>query len=240
VSTPPTIIATTPVPNDPDVVLGSAIILTFDQKIDTSTLNDATFSLTGPGQSGILTTAELLETDTKIDAAREYVTGAFTFAEITGGDAVERTVATFTPNKPLRSGAAYLVLVVGSGSILTAGAVKNLDGDAMGQSYQFGFTTGTLSLATPPSPALLPTELSHIDPATIEVRPRAVMGNDLTREIELLFPANIDPASITAADIGVSVEAILGDASVEIPPDLSSSVTIQGNKLIVRVTGWPA
>ena len=66
------------------------------------------------------------------------------------------------------------------------------------------------------------------------------MGNDLTREIEIIFPGNIDLNSITPEDIEVSVEAILGDASVEIPPDLSSSVTIQGNKLIVRVTGWPA
>jgi hypothetical protein len=70
------------------------------------------------------------------------------------------------------------------------------------------------------------------------VHPRAVVGNDITQVIELVFPAPIDPTSFDAADIGISVDPLVNDPLVAVPTNLQSTVQVDGNKIIVTITGW--
>ena len=57
----PVVLQATPSDQETDVVLGQAIIVAFDQALDTSTLNDSTFSLTFPAPTQVLTSGQLVE-----------------------------------------------------------------------------------------------------------------------------------------------------------------------------------
>ena len=48
---PPVVVSVEPSNLETDVILGIPIIISFDQVIDPTTVNDATFALTGPGTS---------------------------------------------------------------------------------------------------------------------------------------------------------------------------------------------
>lgn len=50
----PNVVAVEPGNSETDVVLGTPIIVTFDQEIDATTITDATFCLTGPGTSEVV------------------------------------------------------------------------------------------------------------------------------------------------------------------------------------------
>lgn len=229
----PLVQSVTPLNLATSVVLGTMITVTFDQLMDTSTISDKTFSVTGPGQTGILAPEEIIAEDPSIVTGREYITGDFSFATVSG-----KTVVTFTPRVPLRKNATYDVLLVGTDSELTSTFIKNVVDEVMALTYEWSFTTGDLNVVTPPDQSPLPALQSHIDPNAIRVLPRPVLGNDLSQMIELIFPDNIDPSSFNLADILVSVEAMLGDPSVVIPPGLLAQAVINGRRLQITITGW--
>jgi hypothetical protein len=67
-----------------------------------------------------------------------------------------------------------------------------------------------------------------------------VVGNDLTQVIELIFPADLDPTTFAMADIAVSVDPLVNDPLAPVPSGLQSTLEVQGNKLIITITGWPS
>ena len=56
----PNVVELIPGNNETDVILGTPIVVTFDQEIDVTTINDATFSLTGPGTSEVVNAENLV------------------------------------------------------------------------------------------------------------------------------------------------------------------------------------
>jgi hypothetical protein len=261
----PTILSTSPGNGATGVVLGSNIIITFDVDINQSTVNSSTFSLMGPGQTGVIEPDGLVEDSPTVYTGREYITGVFTFPDT-------KTIA-FTPSRPLRPGVTYTVILTGSDSSLAINVVKSASGDPLVNTLMFQFTTGTLNVITPPVQNPLPSALTPLLPQDITVIPRPAVNNDLTQQITLYFPDNIDPSSIDAAysnpalaedlfgtihfgtgtqsteltvsdstpldDILVSVDPIVGDPSVVVPPGLTFSVAINGNRLEILVGNWP-
>jgi hypothetical protein len=221
--TPPTIISVTPAVDDTDVVLGTQIIVVFSFLMNHSTINDGTFSLTGPGQTMIATPDQMIAEDPVAVTGREYITGTFGFDDTIGNGL--QTQVTFNPSKPLRPDIEYTVLVMGSGGALTADAVADIYGNKMVGSYTWNFTTGELNLVIPPPQSPVPGASPQIDPATIIVIPRQTgnkaVGADLTQEIDLIFPDSVSlvPYDPTP-DILTSIEAILGDPDVVVPSGL--------------------
>jgi hypothetical protein len=59
------------------VVLRTQITLTFDQAIDITAIDESTFSVTGPGQTQILTAGQLIAKDGDTLLSREYIEGPF-------------------------------------------------------------------------------------------------------------------------------------------------------------------
>lgn len=233
----PTILSVSPSPNQADVVLGQPIEILFDQPIDTASLSTKTFALIGPGQASIVDAENLIRKDGQLQTGREYVTGAFAFpAPETGQEQNQKVV--FTPSRPLRPNVSYTVLIVGRASLVAQSYVQNPGGESLATSYQYTFKTGELNAATPPSVSpLRPVnawEKPKLASADILVRPRKVVGNDLTQEIELVFPGPIDPASINLAEIVVAGEPFLNDPGTEIPSS-TAEVRLEGNRLIVTV-----
>ena len=123
----PNVLSVSPGDQSTDVVLGTPIQVTFDQAIDTTTISDATFSLSGPGQTEIIT-AQGMSTLNRLPATgREYIPGTFGFTTNTSG----ATVVTFTPAHPLRENVTYNVMIAGGGGLLTTAGVKNPGGEEM-------------------------------------------------------------------------------------------------------------
>lgn len=233
----PQVISTFPLHEDTDIPLGISVKITFDQLIDISTISEGTFSLYGPGQVGLISPDQLVARDPSPIEGREYLEGSFFFAT----NPSSQTEVTFTPNRPLRPGTLYTVLLVGSSSLLSTEVVKNTLDEPMVQSYLFVFTTGSLDVTVPPPVSPLPSQLTRIDPSAIMVRPRENVGADLTQVIELIFPDEIDPG-FDPTTVLVGVEAILRDSDVQVPSGLSASVQIDpsdGKKLLVTISGWP-
>jgi hypothetical protein len=233
--TPPVITAVTPLANATDVVLGTKVTVTFDQIIDHTTINDATFSLQGPGQTAIITPEQTTDEEPTAIQGREFITGTFTFDETTQAG---KTIVTFKPDKPLDPNKTFSVLILGGQGVLSAQGVTNVSGQLMGSSYTWNFTTGQLNLIAPPAQSPLSLR-QRIDTTQIKIVPSAVIGNDLTQEIDFIFPANIDPASFNLTDIAVSVSAMLGDPDVTVPSGLTSTAVITGNILRITINGWP-
>ena len=75
----PLVVNVDPANNEVDVVLGTQITITFDQSIDTTTIDESTFSVTGPGQTQILTAGQLIAKDGNTLLSREYIEGTFAF-----------------------------------------------------------------------------------------------------------------------------------------------------------------
>jgi len=76
----PTIISVTPAANAVDVVLGSSIIVIFSEPIDTDSVNNSTFVLTGPDYSSLVTPGQLVEVNPTPSQGRGYVLGTFGFS----------------------------------------------------------------------------------------------------------------------------------------------------------------
>ena len=121
----PSIVQVSPNPNQVDVVLGVSVSIIFDQPMDLTTITGATFSLTGPGQTQMVSPDEFNTRSPRPVAGREYVQGTFSFANTLDGN----TVAAFSPVRSLRPNEVYTVLVVGLYLTSALGTVvKNLDG----------------------------------------------------------------------------------------------------------------
>lgn len=245
----PTITSVTPSVDETDVVLGTQIIVIFSTLMDHTTITDATFSLTGPGQTMVVSPAQLIIEDPKSITGREYITGTFAFDDTINGST--QTQLTFTPSKPLRPNVDYQVLIIGSGGVLTGtDAVLSSAEVAMVGSYTWEFTTGELNLIVPPPMSPVPGAAPQIDPSTIVVIPRQsgnqIVGANLTQEIDLIFPAavSLSPYDPTP-DILCSIEAILGDPQVRIPSGLTVTPTWSSyggqvnRRLTLTIAGWP-
>jgi hypothetical protein len=228
----PTVLSTSPGPNETGIVLGQAIRIVFNQPIDQATLNDATFALIGPGQTSLVDADEMGRAAPTAQTGREYITGIFSFPA--------PDTAVFTPSRPLRPGVTYQALLSGSSSLLAKNAVRNPAGEILASAYKWQFTTGSLDLKEPPAVSpVAPAndwERPRINPNEIRVTPRKAIGNDLTL-IELEFPDEIDETSFDPRDLVVTLEAIINDPQVEVPLGLAASVTVLGNKLSIVVSG---
>lgn len=245
----PTIISVTPTADETDVILGTQIIVIFSALMDHSTINAGTFSLTGPGQTMVVTPDQTVTEDPEPITGREYITGIFDFDDTIGSGT--QTKVTFNPSKPLRPDSEYTVLIMGSGGVLTSDAIKDASHVAMAASYTWLFTTGELNLSAPPPQSPVPGATAQLDPATIVIIPRQsgnhVTGADLTQVIDLIFPDSVSliPYDPTP-DILTSVEAMLGDPDVVVPTGLTvtpSWLSYGGKpnrKLSISITGWPS
>jgi hypothetical protein len=243
----PTVLSVSPADQDTDVVLGTPITVLFSSLMDHASITEATFSLTGPGQTQIITPEQLVADDPEPITGREYITGTFAFDDTFGSGT--KTQLTFTPSKPLRPNVTYTLLILGSGGALTSGAVKDASEVAMVGSYTWTFTTGDLDLVSPPPSSPVPGSFPSLDPNAIIVIPRQsgnqIVGADLSQEIDLIFPGSVDLTSFDSADILTSIEAMLGDPSVVVPPGLIAGYSWQpyngdpNRKLRITITGWP-
>lgn len=79
----PSVVNVSPAPNATDVVLGESIIVTFSEPINTDSLNNATFALTGPNLSSILTPDQLTLANPQPSQGRGYILGTFAFSTVT-------------------------------------------------------------------------------------------------------------------------------------------------------------
>lgn len=243
----PTILSVDPANLDVDVVLGISINVIFDSLMNHSTINDTSFSLTGPGQTQIITPEQDISSDPQPITGREYITGVFSFDDTIASGT--RTKVTFNPSKPLRPDVIYTILIMGSGGILSSDSIKNASNVPMVGSYTWSFTTGQLNLVSLPPSVPLPGSLPQLDPTTIVVIPRQtsnhVVGADLTQEIDIIFPGSVNLTSFDMNDLLTSVEAILGDPSVMVPPGLTITPLWQtysgdaNRKLKLTISGWP-
>ena len=105
----------------------------------------------------------------------------------------------------------------------------------MATSYEWTFITGDLNLTTPLLDDMPAIQLDQIKVIPLGRR----IGVDLAQEIDIIFPGPIDPTSINTEDILMSIEAVLSDPTVMVPSGLTPSVTIDGSKLKIVITGWP-
>lgn len=359
----PTVVSVKPSPNATDVVLGSSIVVTFSKAIDTDSFNNATFVLTGPNLSSIVTNEQIVEYNPQPAQGRGYILGTFGFSTLTynpwaGGTAYHvgdqvvdsngnvqtvtesgtsapyapawltptgdntidnnvpawqalqtwpfgqfiidpagnlqkvtisvggttgtsipsfnrtiagktfdgsivwtnygpfspvvwlngglansgQTLATFTPSKPMLPGTEYTVLIVGEDSPLVSTFVHDLSGNNLLNSQQWTFKTGTLNIVTPPVQNPLPPPKTFLNPGQIQVIPRPSVGVDDPsvsdiQTIELIFPAPVDPNSFDPAQLLIAVEPIMNDPDLMVPSSAKASYIIQGNKIIVTVTG---
>lgn len=232
----PQVVQVTPNNSETDVVLGQALVVQFDQLIDTTTLNDDTFSLTCPAPTQILTTGQLISGE----AAPSTIAVPGTWSFVT--DSQGRTVATFTPTKALEQNTQYTATLFGSDAALSTQDVMNPAQEAMTASYQWAFQTGILQLSTPPVVSPLADACPPISLKEIRVVPRMrrPLGQDLSQEFDIIFPDDIDPTSFDPTDICMSIEPLLGDPNAVVPPNLQYTATVSGNKLQIAVTGWTA
>ena len=143
----PVVIAVEPGDQDVDVILGTPIIVTFDQEIDATTITDATFALTGPGQVERVT-AGMTNVNTTVQG-RDPIPGTFGFVL----NANNQTVLTFTPTRVLQKNTQYVVFVAGDSGSMIASCVRNTAGEEMVNNYQWSFTTGALDITVPPPAA---------------------------------------------------------------------------------------
>ena len=234
----PVILSASPAAGDRDVVLGTNVTITFDQAVDPKTITESTFSLMGPGQTGLISPSDLLKQDPSSTTGREYITGKFTFPS--------PSVLVFNPDKPLRPNVRYTLLLVGAGSAIIKDSIKNTSGVPLAKSVQFFFTTGTLTGSTAPVQSPLPFDDPRVaawmkpvlQPADIVVHPRKAVGNDLTQVVELIFPEPIDPASFNMDDIEIEVEPLVDDPLVPTPGGLTMTKVLQNDRIVITITGW--
>jgi Big-like domain-containing protein len=234
----PTVVSVTPANLATDVILGTTITVTFSTLINPATITTATFSLTGPAQTQILTPTQLIASDPNYITGRNFITGTFSTATVGGV-----TVLTFTPKHPLQPNSNYTVLLIGSGAILVGSSIEDLSNNPLADNYQWSFSTGDLNTNTPPAQAPLPYQYASIDPATIKVQINDLnVGSFLNQNmssgfnIELIFPAPLDDTSFATDDILLSLEQFLGDPTIPIPTGLTPSVSVSGSTITITLS----
>jgi hypothetical protein len=163
-------------------------------------------------------------TTIEIPLSREYIEGTFAF-DI---DAQGRSVVSFVPKRHFQPNVLYQVLLLGDDASLTINTIKNPAGETMTASYQWSFQTGDLNLTVPPVQSLLiqNTLASALNPVEIKILPRKMVGVDLTQVIDIIFPGPIDPDSFDLNDLMISIEPVLGDPRIAVPPNLQPSNTV--------------
>jgi hypothetical protein len=235
----PTVLSVSPVNAATDVILGQAIVVTFSSLMDPSTITNATFSLTGPAQTQILTPQQLISSDPSYITGRNTINGVFT----TTTNSSNQTVLTFTPNVSLQPNSLYTVLLIGSGALLVGSTIGDTSGNPLASNYQWSFTTGDLNTSLPPIQAPLPYQYASIDPASIKVRVNGQNPGDLLNEpiasgfsVDLIFPADLDTTSFDPTDLYVSLEQFLGDPTVPMPMGLSTIITVTGNTINILIS----
>ena len=140
----PVVVSVEPGNLETDAILGIPIIITFDQVIDQTTVNDATFALTGPGTTEVETAMNMATLGRLSPTGREYITGTFTF--VTTSNTPPNTVVTFVPGRVLRKNTTYSVILLGSSGSIISNGVRNPAYEGMVNSYEWSFTTGTLDI----------------------------------------------------------------------------------------------
>jgi len=138
----PVVVSVQPNPSETDVVLGQQIIITFDQVIDTSTLDESTFSLTYPAPAQVINAQNLISGNPAPSTV--VVQGTWTFTT----NSSNQTVATFTPKTAFQQNTLYTAMLLGTDAALTSADIQNTSGQAMATSYSWSFTTGVLNLET--------------------------------------------------------------------------------------------
>lgn len=138
----PTIVSVSPDVNATDVVLATPITITFDQVINTATLDTATFTLTYQAPLQVITPRQLL--DGTASPQPTPVAGTWTFST----NSSNQTVAVFTPAQPLPANTVLTAMLLGTDAALSSDVIANPAGEQMAQSYQWIFTTGALNLTT--------------------------------------------------------------------------------------------
>jgi hypothetical protein len=135
----------------------------------------------------------------------------------------------------------YTVLIVGSNLTSSPGvAVQNVAGDLLDSTNQWTFTTGDLNISIPPVTSPIPQLVLPLDPSTILIQQKLwSVGNDLSQELDIIFPQPIDTTTVNVDQILLSLEPILNDPSIAVPSGLSAAVTITDNKIAVVISGWP-
>lgn len=231
-----TVVSVTPNPNQMGVVLGSVITITFSTLMDHTTLGQSSFSVAAPSATQILTPDQYISSNPSTLQAIGYVTGIYSYDDTSGS-----TVFTFNPTNPLKPNTTYQLILLGGDGTVSSDYAKDTNGIPLASSYQWSFQTGSINLVTPPISSPLPPNNPAIDPKDIKVllNPRGkVVGNDLTQEIDIVFPVAINPASFNINDILLSLDAVIGDPSVTVPPNLTTTATIDGNRIKIVITGW--
>ena len=135
----PVVVSVQPNPNETEVVLGQPIIITFDQVIDTSTLDATTFSLTYQAAAQVINAMNLISGNPAPSTV--VVQGTWTFTT----NASNQTVATFTPSTAFQQNTPYTATLLGTDAALTSADIQNTSGPAMASSYSWSFTTGVLN-----------------------------------------------------------------------------------------------
>jgi hypothetical protein len=234
----PNVLSVTPANGASDVILGVPIVVTFDSLMNPTTINNATFSLTGPAQTQILTPQQLISSDPTFITGRNTINGVFT----TATNSSNQTVLTFTPSVSLQPNSLYTVLLIGSGALLTSSTIADVNGNPLSSNYQWSFNSGALNTIVPPVQAPLPYQFSAIDPNSIKVRVNGQNPGDLLNQplqsgfsVDLIFPANLDTTSFSPTDLLVSLEQFLSDPTVAIPYGLSTTITVTNNIINIAI-----
>jgi hypothetical protein len=232
----PSVIGVTPADQSQGNVLGTKIVVRFNQPMNTATIDANTFSLTGPGHTQMFSPEQLIVKDPKLQTGCEVITGTFAFSADSNGN----TIATFTPSKSLTPNVTYTVLVVGPGSA-SSNTIQNTTSESLDSNYQWTFVTGDLDITVPPAYSPLPLLNLPIDPSQVQITQKIwAVGNDLSQEIDITFPGDIDTSTVTPAQILLSLEPLLEDPGVSVPSGLTPTVVISGNTIKVTISGWPA
>ena len=230
----PNVLSVSPLPNAVDVILGANIVVTFDSLIDMTTVTTSTFSVTGPAQTQILTTNQLIQSDPSYINDRDDIIG--TFSSVT--NSFNQTVLTFVPKNPLQPNTTYNVLLIGSGALLVGSTISSTTGQPLASNYIWSFSTGESNTTSPPLQAPLPYQYAAIDPNAIKIRINNGNAGDLLNqnitsgfEVDLIFPVALDTTSFSTTDILLSLEQFLGDPTIPFPTGLTPTITITANTI---------
>lgn len=183
------ILSVLPDVNSTGVILQGAVIVTFDQEIDTTTFSEQSFLLSAPPEGPAVPPGSLVGSVAPVTGT-DYVQGTFSFAVNGSG----QTVATFKPARPMRQNVKYTVLI--STDVTATG------GDTLAGNYSWSFTTGVLNLTVPPPQQPGPAQVGRIRKEDLKISPRSTLNNDL-HQIIIEFPGTIDPNSFDDEDINI-------------------------------------